>query len=265
VAFLAAALLQGDVGQEALRQACTAPRPTGVAPLDDGYRSRPFVFDAIDPSRPLASLRRMNMREPQVESTTIRLDDGTVGRLRAVSEPCTGAECQPEDCGCPSATDGFFVEVSGPDGRRIARWHLWAAYGIFQLVPVDLVGGPGDEIIAIRVPAHASPPIGFDIKVWTLTGSTVTELAPSDVFVERALATFPFACARWKDTLVVDGRSAKPRAIELRPAIGMSECCQVINPRDFGDADLQEKISFDSAHRVRTLRYDSATKKYVVN
>lgn len=38
--------------------------------------------------------------------------------------------------------------------------HLWAAYGMFDIVPVNLVDGPGDELVIVRVPLHESPPIG---------------------------------------------------------------------------------------------------------
>jgi hypothetical protein len=43
------------------------------------------------------------------------------------------------------------------------------AYGKFQIVPVDLVDGVGDELVVVRVPNHSSPPIRCDMKIWKLS------------------------------------------------------------------------------------------------
>jgi hypothetical protein len=32
-------------------------------------------------------------------------------------------------------------------------------------VPVDLVDGPGEELIVVRIPAHSSPRADLDLKI----------------------------------------------------------------------------------------------------
>jgi hypothetical protein len=263
-----ATLVQG-AGQQRTQPACATPRPAGVAALDKTYFERPWIIDAAAPSdtglRMLVSEHSVVSGDVFVKPVEIRLDDGSLGRLSVEPGVCrNAAECLPEDCGCPGVGESFFVEVSTSDGRSIARWHLWAAYGVLQIVPVDLADGPGDEFVVIRIPAHASPPIGYDMKIWKLNGATVSELA-TDISVEKSLGSFPFACARWRDAVVVDSRSSKPRTIELRPTIAMTECCHVLSVREYTDIEPEDLKSIDAAHRLRTLRYDPATKKYLVH
>ena len=79
----------------------------------------------------------------------IRLDDGSLGTRRVETRPCgAGEDCGPYDCGCPVEHDSYWIEITGADGRVVSRMHLWAAYGAFQVVPVDIVDGP--RPIALR-------------------------------------------------------------------------------------------------------------------
>src|SRR6185503_3067040 len=105
-------------------------------------------------------------------------------------------------------------EVTDGRGGLVARMHLWAAYGKFQIVPIDLVDGPGDELLIVRVPAHASPPVGYDLKIWKIGQTKPVELGGSER-VANLLITFPIGCARWRTFLSIDSTEAKPRSIAL--------------------------------------------------
>jgi hypothetical protein len=98
----------------------------------------------------------------------------------------------------------------------VARLPLSAAYGVFDLVPVDLVDGPGDELVIVQIPTHASPPIGIDLRIWKL-GATVSVDLVEPLRVAGYLETIERAvpCARWRVHLLLDPLAAKPRRISL--------------------------------------------------
>jgi hypothetical protein len=132
------------------------------------------------------------------------------------SKPCTAADdCEPFDCGCPLEYESYWVEVVDSQAKGVARMHLWAAYGMFDIVPVDLVDGPGDELVIVRVPAHASPPIGYDLKIWKL-GPTAPVNLTETIKVADIFGTDLIGCARWRTHLFVNLDEAKPRTVALR-------------------------------------------------
>ena len=93
--------------------------------------------------------------------------------------------------------------------------HLWAAYGKFQIIAVDLVDGPGDELVVVRVPAHASPPIGHDLKIWKLGPTAPVELT-EPIKVADIFGTELIGCARWRTHLFVNLGEVKPRTVAFR-------------------------------------------------
>ncbi len=230
---------------------CASPRPAGALALDAGFRRVPIV----DVGRPLNALPGPSLWAVVEDgSIDIRLDDLSLGKLHVERRPCSGDECQPNDCGCPAGTDSYFLKVTGPTGKLVAQWHLWAAYGLFQVVPMDLVDGPGDEVVAVRVAQHSSPPTAQDLKIWKISGSTVNDLAPA-VDVESLLNTIPIGCARWRDTLSVDLHGVKPRVIELQPSVGViPECCTI----DTTEGDAAGVL------KIRHLIYDQTARRYVL-
>jgi hypothetical protein len=144
-------------------------------------------------------------------------------------EPCTDVErCggPRDDCGCFDS-DSYWINVRGSRGQTVARLHLWAAYGIFDVVPVDLIGGPGDELVIVRSPAHSSPPIGLNLKIWKIKAATPVDITPLDqsgkeLWVANYIETMEGAipCARWRTRLHIDPAAAKPRTIALRADFG---------------------------------------------
>jgi hypothetical protein len=188
----------------------------------------------------------------------IGLDDGSTGWLTVSQEPCTDVQrCggSRDDCGC-FEFDSYWITVRAADGHRVARLHLWAAYGIFDVVPVDLVDGRGDEIVIVRVPAHSSPGTGPDLKIWKVQATQPIDLSPADGagnalpvagYVETMEGAYP--CARWRTRLVIDPESAKPRSIALRTDLGIYEWqpdgCHL------NDEGAARVASLRGAHRLR--------------
>ena len=224
----------GPGGQQSL--------PPGFREPTDQFWASPWVFDQRgSPLRALHNAMRQTFGGP----FEIRLDDGSRGTLRVESRPCVpGDDCEPVDCGCPLDYESYWVEVVDARGERAARMHLWAAYGVFDVVPVDLVGGPGDELIIVRIPAHASPPVGHDLKIWQLGRTKPVDLL-EPVPVAGLFDTQPIGCAQWRMRLVVDLASAKPRAVSLRsefaarPRPGGTTICRLIDDAVARHASLQ--------------------------
>ena len=171
--------------------------------LDDTFWDGPWAFErAASRPTPLPSLRYSNKQT--VGYVAIRLDDGTTGSIRIGPQPC--------------ATAGE---------RSVGRAHLWAAYGMFHVIPIDLVDGPADELLVVRVPAHSAPPAGFDLKILKLTSSGVAELMAPPHDLARTLISRPIACARWRKRLFIDPKEPKPTSIELRREVAASPGCQI--------------------------------------
>jgi hypothetical protein len=160
----------------------------------------------------------------------IRLNDGSTGTLRVEAKPCEEDECQPatHDCGC-FAPDSYWIVVTRADGQAVARMPLWAAYGMFDIVPVDLVDGPGDELVIARIGHRGSPPFPPDFWVWKIGGSK-----PLDLFAPRSFEEWlrsylgssvgphdAVACAELLRRLSIDPTAPKPRRIAVTTSTSM--------------------------------------------
>jgi hypothetical protein len=211
--YLIVLLLALPIGQPAAEQT-----PAGFAELTDVFWTQPWLVDQR--GSPVSSLRH-TMHPSSGEQIAIRLDDGRRGTLRVSAGSCaTPAECEPFDCGCPLKDESYWVEIMDAEGVQIARQHLWAAYGDFDIMPVDLVDGPGDELIIVRVPGHSSPPAGHDLKIWQLRANKVIDLVGATA-VAGLLESRPMGCARWRAQLIVDSAAPKPRALTQRAEFAM--------------------------------------------
>jgi hypothetical protein len=204
----------------------------------------------------------------------IRLDDGTKGTLRTESRECgPGEDCAPYDCGCTGgAVERVWIEVRNAADALVSRMHLWASYGDYQIVPVDLVDGPGDELMIFRIPNHASPPIGFDMKIWkigatkpidlhtqtshiAIRGAKPTELEGFE-HVAGHLPTLPFSCATWRTFMTVDLTKPKPRSIALMTELSASEDCRCYK-------ESRNEIARVNDIRLRSaLRFNVRTRQY---
>src|SRR5688572_11005812 len=131
--------------------------PEGFREWTEDFWDSPWVFN----QRGRALPRLQSAREqPRNRLLSIRLDDGSQAVLQAHSE-------DPEP---------YRVEVTDRQGKVLARMPLWATYGRFDIVPADLVDGPGDELIIITIPTRSSPPAGYDINIWKIGETKPVEL-----------------------------------------------------------------------------------------
>ena len=240
--------------QQSPAEACKEAVPAGFIPLSAMFWDGPWAFDAGLPAEPPLNALDNSRSQSKNGPLRIRLDDGTEGSLRVEARVCGAAEvCAPIDCGCPLADESYWIDVTNAQGSVVAHMNLWAAYGMFQVIPVDLVDGPGDELLIVRVPAHAAPPIGYDLKIWKIGATRPVVLADGER-VAGSMVTEPIACARWRTRLFVDRSAPKPRAIALRTEIGSAGCCRIANEDTTRVAGLR---------RDRTLQFDTVLGHYV--
>ena len=234
---------------------CSQPLPPGFVSLDQSFWDGPWAFAAGGPTQaPLPALDNSAF-QPANGPIPVRLDDGSDGALRVEMRACAPSEdCEPFDCGCPlEREDSYWIDVADGRGRAVARMHLWAAYGIFQIVPIDLIDGPGDELLIVRVPAHSSPPAGYDLKIWKIGRTKPVEIGGSER-VAKLFGSNPIGCARWRTLLSIDRTEAKPRSIALRTRFGSTPCCRIET----------EEPNLAGMRRGQVLRFDAARGKYVV-
>ena len=222
---------------------CTEAPPAGFKTFDEVAWEGPWVVDARK-SAPLPSFTSFDAPIP------VRLDDGSRGTVRVTTHPCPkGEQCDPGDCGC-FEYDRSLVEVLDARGQVLSKRELWSAYSLLTIVPVDVVGGPGDELIIVRVPGRAAPPLGHELKIWRLDGPAPMDLTTGSIMVARNLATSPVACARWRTRLSIDLASPKPRVISMRNELGSRGCCQILS--------ADNRPSVDELRQDRRLRFDPA-------
>jgi hypothetical protein len=234
---------------------CTEQIPAGLRPFDEVAWDGPWVLALQGPAaRPMHALD--NKRELTNGPIPIRLDSGKTGTLRIESRPCAASDdCEPFDCGCPLADESYWIHIRNAGGNQVARLHLWAAYGRFQIVPADLVDGPGDELIIARIHAHAAPPTGYDLKIWKIGAQKPIVLREKHL-IANTLPPMPIACARWRTRLFIDPAVSKPRPILLRTERGSKPCCRIFE-------EDEPKIAPPEADGV--LRFDAALAKYVLD
>jgi hypothetical protein len=206
---------------------------------DRAAQPLPRIDNAVRPQRP-RSLRPI----------AFKLDDGSVGSI--------AADLAPPDIPTPQGPiqdfDSFIVRVRDARGRQTAQMPLRAAYGDFQLVPVDLIDGPGDELLVFRNDAHSSPPTGYEMRIMALGGSTPIDLGSRDR-VSNLFGTRPISCARWRQYVYVDMRAAKPRPLMLKGEVAAESCCAI-----FDDPDGPTVTQVMSDH---IIRFDAATHAYI--
>jgi hypothetical protein len=203
--------------------------PAGFAELDDAFWKGPWIYSSGTRRAAITGLHH-RMGAASGAAMPIRLDDGSTGRLRVTTGPCTTLdECGPGECAC-SATDSFWIDVTDSRGRRAAQVHLSAAYGEFDVIPVDLVDGPGDELVIIRLHQRAAPPPGPDLQIWKVGATQPVDLIQRKghddlFFLGGRLQTVEGAipCAEWRTRLSVNLDAPKPRSIARRAEFAASD------------------------------------------
>ena len=170
-------------------------------------RSRQGLYRSINPSGtghghlPRVGRHRRRCRPSTTRPSSRRTVPFRSAWTTGVTAPCElnrgharrRRTATPFDCGCPlEREDSYWIEVADGRGRAVARMHLWAAYGKFQIVRSISIDGPGDELLIVRVPAHSSPPAGYDLKIWKIGETKPVELGGSER-VANPLITYPLA------------------------------------------------------------------------
>jgi hypothetical protein len=226
---------------------CTEPPPAGFKAFDAQAWDGPWVFDART-SAPLPSYSKLDAPVP------IRLDDGSRGAVRVIASPCQpGQPCETPDCGCLK-NDRFRVDVTDARGQAIGSRILWAAYGLVTMVPVDLTGGPGDELLIVRVPAHSAPPSGNELRIWLLDMPMPADLVTDSIMIAQGFMTMPIHCARWWSRLSMDPAASKPRALSIQHELGSLGCCRIL--------DDAERPTVAALRGERRIEFDAASGRY---
>ena len=138
---------------------CTQPPQPGFRSLgaEEGAWNGSDAFAFVTSGSGVSPLPRLTHRlsDPKLpDSIGIRLDDGSRGALRVTRA------CQRDDDCPPGDWEKYWLEVRRSQGPVVVRQPLYFAYGAFQIAPIDLVDGPGDELLIAQITAHASPPTG---------------------------------------------------------------------------------------------------------
>ena len=155
--------------------------------------------------------------QPPTPPLDFHFDDGSVGRVAVERRACESSDgCAPGDCG---NDDNALIQVKNSAGQRVATWLRCAAYGNFSLVPVDLIDGPGDELIFLYRYGRSSPPRGVDLTMWSLRSSQPESISDTIRVADYvSTACGAVACVWWQMRLVVGENSRRPRRITLRAA-----------------------------------------------
>jgi hypothetical protein len=219
----------GSIGSTQISPDCREPLPAGFRPLDELNRKEPWLL-------------------PLRGSQTVRLDDGATATIRVEPGPCTGGDCERDRRSFEQ--DSFWITIDRP-GREAARIHAWAPYGELDVIPQDLVGGPGDELLIVRIRGRASPPLGNEARIVQLEGREARELG---IFqLGGNLVTQPVACARWRTRLAVDPDRPKPRELRLHTELYMMPCCRI---------DAESAAALERLRRGDRLRFDAKRRAY---
>ena len=251
--------------------AASAPATIGVVPLrlqnpnarvawsvSDSIWKGSWVFETRGTQRSaIGALDNTQGSHQSVGPISIHLEDGTIGSISAIAgscgpqDFCSGSR---DDCGC-FEDDSYWILISDANDRQIKRLHLWAAYGLFQIVPVDITGGPGDELLIFRVPAHSAPPIGYDIKIWQIDREMPLELANNEhVAGHLPAVAMAVSCSFWRTLFFVNPDTAKPHPLSLQIDVTVSPDCP---------ASETALIKVDRLQPGELLRFDSIKGKYV--
>jgi hypothetical protein len=227
--------------------------------------TRPWVDTREAQNATLPALKHGSPGSDQMGPIPVRLDDGSIAAMTVAPGPCGPQDAclgPREDCGC-FETDSFWIRIATSGGSEIKRLHFWAAYGVFVVVPVDLVDGAGDELLIFRMRGRGAPPLGHDIKIWSIDQAmkipavgVPRELASSErvsgwLPIQRTTRATP--CVRWKMTFTVDRSIAKPLPVGLHLEFGATPDCPVEEKTAFAIEKLQPQDS---------VRFNPVTGKY---
>jgi hypothetical protein len=117
------------------------------------------------------------------------------------------------------------------------------------MAAVDLVDGPGEELLILRAPNHGSPPVGLDVKIWRVAQPEADELFQSK---DRVAGHLWPLCAAYRTRALIDLDTAKPRSVALQPELGAADGCAVV----------VERTLLTEVTRSRVLLFDVGRRQY---
>jgi hypothetical protein len=235
---------------------CKDPKAAGFVDRDDVSWSGPWVFQTVAGKQsplPWVGERPADRSvRPKSEMARIQFDDGRTGGLRVEAGECKPSEaCAPADWSSYSPPeDSQWLIATDTTGRVVFREHFWAPYGLVEVLPVDLIDGPGDEVLVIRTWAHSSPSVGFALVVWKVGAGRAIDLS-AKVLVGAWIG----GRSNWRADLTVDLTQQKPRTIELRRTFGLFQCEPVTS---------EDRAEMNRLGREERLVFDPRTRKYSV-
>lgn len=233
-------------GRHSQNESCKEPLPRGVKKLGRLNYRGPWVFEVGRRSN--GALKGIDNSDGHLkkDKLKIRMDDGSLGTLIVEQRECQpGEDCAPFDCGCfANAGDSYWVHVKDARGRKVTDFHLWAAYGNFQIIATDLIGGRGDELLVLREPNRGSPMYRYDLKILQLGRAKPIELGS----IGYVCDWLDCCCSVWRDNIYVSG-SGKPRRLILRREISAAPCCPGVKRTD-------------EVGRRRVFRFSALRRKY---
>jgi hypothetical protein len=118
-----------------------------VYAIDDiEIEKQPFMVRTLPKPRSLIQ----TIKTP-TDGVPIRLDDGSTGQLalKQLDKVIKGS----------SPGEDYKISIKNSKGTVLGEVNVVACYYSFQLAILDLIGGPGDEIVFISQDFHASRPI----------------------------------------------------------------------------------------------------------
>jgi hypothetical protein len=213
--------------------------------------SGPWIFQTTAPKRtpfPWVGERLSSypVHPTRSETVSVRFDNSKTGALHIESGPCV----LPDSCGLVDGfpDESYWLITTDLSHRALSRLHFWAAYGVVEMVPADLIDGPGDELLVIRTPAHASPSAGFFLEIWKLGAARPVELSDR-IDVGTWISGL---WMNWRANLLIDLTKPKPRSIEIRPEFGIYPCHLITS-----DERAQVRL-----RQVRALIFNPETRRY---
>jgi hypothetical protein len=223
----------------------------GASTVDSRSWGKPWLYMLDgDTTSAVPALHNSPAQQVPRRSLPIRLDDGTLGTARIKWHPCPIDHNDAPPC---EKWETYWIVVTDSHSRTVSTVEFYAAYGAFDVVPVDLVDGPGDELVVVRIPAHSSPPIGYDLMIWQLEKKRSIVLLTEPIQVAGligSVGTSAISCGSWKNPVVIDSAEAKPRSLTLKPEFSVGQAVH-------GEpaCRIQSDPSFATLSRGHTLRF----------
>lgn len=227
---------------------CKHPLPRGFKTIKQISQNAHPVFEMTSNNWQAVNGLNNLHGDPKIGPMAIRLDDGSQGTLTAQQKACKpGEACSPFDCGC-FEVDSYWIHVKDAGGRKVANLQFWAPYGLFQILPVDLVDGPGQELLIFTLFQRGSGVRDEVMQIWKL-GKKPVPLAD----LIHVSGTYSY-CVPWRDKVYVS-TSMKPCKLIIRRDVAADPCC--VDKVGYDPKPWPAKIPW-----TKTLSFSGVTSKY---